>query len=246
MINALIIDDEPRSRKMLEHLVHEYCDGIRIMGMAGCVKQGLDFMDENGIPDLVFLDVELPVKPGFYLLEYYDQQPPFEVIFTTAYKKYALDALKAKALHYLTKPIDIDELIEACDRAKSAIGTIGPNKRKDFPKEHKYKLPVHNGFAILTESEISHIESHQKNTLLYFNNDTEPLELIMGINACLELFEKSNFLRIHRSIIVNPNSISSVLKTDNTLVMENGHVIPIAKSGKSELMKYIKSVEMRQ
>ena len=92
MIRAIIIDDEEKSRKLLNNLIDTYCQGIKVVGMAESAESGIKAIDEYK-PDLVFLDIVMPGKDGFQMLEEITDKN-FEVIFTTAYNEYAIKAIK--------------------------------------------------------------------------------------------------------------------------------------------------------
>ena len=110
-LNAIIVEDEANSREILRNYIAKYCTGINLLGEASSIKEAKILIEANKL-DLVFLDVEMPFGNAFDLL---DQLPDrtFETVFVTAYDHYAKDALNNHAAYYLTKPINIDELINA-------------------------------------------------------------------------------------------------------------------------------------
>ena len=125
-LKVVLIDDEQRSRETLRKLIVEYIPEAEVVASAADVLQGIRIIQQHH-PDLVFLDIEMPNYSGFKLIEHFEQlylaehdstyvkgasRFPFDIVFTTAYEKYALKAYKAAATGYLMKPIDIDELVE--------------------------------------------------------------------------------------------------------------------------------------
>ena len=110
-LNAIIVEDEANSREILRNYIAKYCTSINLLGEASSIKEAKILIEANKL-DLVFLDVEMPFGNAFDLL---DQLPDrtFETVFVTAYDHYAKDALNNHAAYYLTKPINIDELINA-------------------------------------------------------------------------------------------------------------------------------------
>src|ERR1700739_4648513 len=104
MIKAIIVDDERKGAKTLEILIHKYCPQINILGLYESIAQAKIAINELK-PELLFLDIEMPFGNGFELLEQTDSNA-YEIIFTTAYNQYAINAIKAGALDYLLKPID--------------------------------------------------------------------------------------------------------------------------------------------
>jgi len=110
-IKAIIIDDEQHSLQTTEMLVRKYCPEAEIIGLAETPEKGIELIDSLK-PNLVFLDIAMPVMNGFEMLQHVTFQD-FEIIFTTAYDEYAIKAFKVNAIDYLLKPIDVTELCEA-------------------------------------------------------------------------------------------------------------------------------------
>ena len=118
-VTALIVDDEHKNRETLAKLIDQFCYGIKVIGQAENVQQAKDFIDANK-PQIVFLDIEMPGGNGFTLLEKFDV-PNFQLIFTTAHADYAIKAIKFAALDYLLKPINVNELKIAVEKAIESI-----------------------------------------------------------------------------------------------------------------------------
>jgi len=125
-VTALIVDDEHKNRETLAKLIDQFCYGIKVIGQAENVQQAKDFIDANK-PQIVFLDIEMPGGNGFTLLEKFDV-PNFQLIFTTAHADYAIKAIKFAALDYLLKPINVNELKIAVEKAIESI----QNSSKDL------------------------------------------------------------------------------------------------------------------
>ena len=117
-MKGIIVDDEAKRRSMLKTLCEEFCEGLEIVGQANSVDEAIGLIEKTH-PDLVFLDIHMPVKTGFQLLEEYPKPLPFQVIFTTANDQYALKAFNLSATDYLLKPIDIDALVKAVEKARN-------------------------------------------------------------------------------------------------------------------------------
>src|SRR5690349_2073566 len=114
MYKAIIVEDEIHSREFLKNVVAEYCPQLNVVALAADVEEGVAAIKEHQ-PDIVFLDIEMQTGTGFDLLQQFPQ-PPFEVIFTTAYDHYAIKAIKFSAVDYLLKPIEIEELQQAVQK----------------------------------------------------------------------------------------------------------------------------------
>ena len=125
MIRALIIDDEEKSRITLQSLVTKNCPSVEILELCDSVDAALKAIEKHK-PGLIFLDIEMPFKNGFNLLEKI-KEPDFEVVFTTAYQNYAIQAIKFSAMDYLLKPIDVEELKAAVKKAEAKKSTPSDN-----------------------------------------------------------------------------------------------------------------------
>jgi two-component system LytT family response regulator len=133
-MNAIIVEDEPRSRNVLRQLLAEYCPSVNILGEAGHVMGAVELIRTHQ-PDVVFLDIELPQKNGFALFNYFPN-PDFRVIFTTAYDQYAVQAFRMSAIDYLLKPIDPTELQEAVSRVNKEEESQVSNQNIQFMHEN--------------------------------------------------------------------------------------------------------------
>lgn len=135
MTTCIIIDDERRSRETLKKIIDRFLsDKITVVGMAETVKEGVYLIKEKE-PALVFLDIEMPNESGFKLFEYFDDIN-FEIVFTTAYRQYAIDAFKYSAIDYLLKPINYLDLEETINRVET--------KRRSNTKDLRAKTLVNN------------------------------------------------------------------------------------------------------
>ncbi|MEK7263650.1 MAG: response regulator, partial [Bacteroidota bacterium] len=111
MLRTILIDDQKKSRRVLEELLRTYFPQVEIIAMAESAEEGLKFIKELK-PALIFLDIEMPYQSGFDMLQQCEQID-FDIIFVTAHDQYAIKAFKFSALDYLLKPVDIEELRNA-------------------------------------------------------------------------------------------------------------------------------------
>lgn len=241
MLKAIIVDDEVRNRNTLRSLLNEYCSEVNILGEADDVLSGVKAIHTHQ-PDVVFLDIEMPNYSGFKLVEYFDEVK-FQIIFTTAYERYALQAFGASATGYLLKPIDIDELIKVVARAKqikerkdSALNStsvqyseIDPNKKID--------LPTKNGLIYLTINEILYLKAEGRNTHIFLKKG-QPVLTTMNMKECEKVFFKTTLLRIHKSYMINIAYIKKhIKKLDAFVEMEGGQRLDVGQAFKEQLNK---------
>ena len=133
-LKALIVEDEEKSRKTLANMLNNFCEDVTILAECNSVDMAIKEI-EKGKPDVVFLDIELPGKNGFELIEHYHDLT-FEVVFTTAYNNFAIKAFRLSAIDYLLKPIDLDELRNSLERVREKKSLIKNSKQLSVLKEN--------------------------------------------------------------------------------------------------------------
>lgn len=248
MIKVLIIDDEPKARVVLKTLLEDYKKDIKIVGEAASARTGKKMIEEFE-PDLIFLDVEMPRVDGFKLLQMFDMIS-FDVIFTTAYSKYAINAIKFSAFDYLLKPIDIEELDNAIlrfkqkmleEKNKSEGIYFLPDNFTDLQQQHsKIALPTPKGFKVVRISDILYCEASRNYTIFYLSDNKK---IIVGRN--LKYFEQKlssfSFIRIHESFMINLIHMDQYIKgRGGKVLLTNGAQLDVARSRKDDIMRFLK------
>lgn len=244
MINCIIIDDEKPARESLNLLMNYYfSDKVKVLGKAESLKDGVLLIYKYS-PDLVFLDIEMPEENGFMLFNYF-QQIKFSVIFTTAYKEYAIKAIKVAALDYLLKPISVEDLREAIslyekklfsgvekESIEKLVSVLNPSTNVE-----KIALPTFYGFQMERISDIIYFEADENYTKVH----TVPGKILMisrSIGDLEKVISPNTFFRIHRSYIVNLNFVKAFNRNDGYFVtMENGAKLDVAARRKDDLIK---------
>lgn len=233
-IRAIIIEDEPQAREMLETLLLKFCEGVQVIGTCVNVKEGVK-MIQKLVPDLVFLDIEMPSEKGLKLFNYFDEID-FEVIFTTAYDQYAIDALKLSALDYLLKPIDLDELRLALRnfREKQYQKNINQalryqfNIRPNLPK--RIVLPSKQSYTFLELEDIMYCKA-DGNYTTFVTQDRKTHLVSKPIKEYADLLENFGFLRVHRSSIINPKYVKEMIRLRPIeVVMKDDARITVARN----------------
>ncbi len=128
MITTIIIDDEPKGRLALRQKLTNYCSNVQVMAEAANGKEALVLIQKHQ-PQLIFLDIEMPVMNGFEMLNAISEKN-FHIIFTTAYDQYAIKAIRYAAFDYLLKPVDIEELIMAVGKKSAAVPQQRSRRKK--------------------------------------------------------------------------------------------------------------------
>ncbi|HKL04080.1 MAG TPA: LytTR family DNA-binding domain-containing protein [Cryomorphaceae bacterium] len=236
-MKALIVDDEQFCRDNLQLLIEEYCPSITQAKTAESAEAAREIISSFD-PDVLFLDIKMPNETGFDLLNSLNSKK-IAVIFTTAHREYALDALKAQAVDYLEKPINIDELQTAVKKieSKSATEKGSIDEIKNMLKRassgsgsERIAIPMREGYEIISYSEIIHLEASESYTTIYLNNGKRLLSS-KNIKVYEEKLDGSVFFRTHKSHIVNTGyHLKGFNRVDgNWAVLSNGKNIPISR-----------------
>jgi two-component system, LytTR family, response regulator len=243
MLNAVIIDDEEHCIKTLTWTLREYCkDDINILGQYSNPEEGLAAIIEEK-PDIVFLDVEMPGMSGIELLERC-RNFSFEVVFTTAYNKYAIKAIKLNALDYLLKPIDKDELLESVKKLKTKMTSVVHNPLTQSSELHKIRRPdkialsTMAGLQFVNLDDVIRVEG-ESNYCNFFIRDKKKILLSKKLgDAELLLKENENFFRAHKSHIINLAYVDRYIRGEGgEIVMNDGTSIALSRNKKDEFLR---------
>lgn len=248
VLRAVLIDDEFMGLNSLHILIDKYCPRIKSVAECRNPELAIDVI-ENYHPDIVFLDINMPQMNGFEMLQKLNWKN-FDLIFTTAHQEYALKAFKSNAVDYLLKPIDPEELKAAvkkvlkrhdtnqeagnAEQIQTLLAGIVPGKPE--------RLLVHsrNGLESIDTTEIISLESQSNYTRLYLENQDSILssKTLKDYEAQL-CGERSSFMRVHNSFVINLRKVLRYIRTSDTLIMQNNQEIPVSKSRRDEFMKWL-------
>jgi len=245
IIKALIIDDEMRNRQILKRMIQLYCPQIKELEEAHDI-QDAKRKTEAFRPHIVFLDVEMPPHSSFDYLKSLNTID-FELIFVTAYNHYAVQAIKFSALDYILKPVDMDELKLAVQKAVANI------QDKSLPDRNSYQvlfqenkpletimIPSLKDSRIVHLAQIVYIQGDDSYSIIYLESG----EQIVSSKHLLEydkMLSPHNFYRVHKSYLINLRHIRKIVKGENAGVeMSNSCALPIARRRKEEFMELIK------
>lgn len=246
-LSVILVDDEEQARFSLRKFLLDYCPEVNIITEESNVADAIKAINKNK-PDVVFLDIEMPGLSGLQILDFFNEDEiNFQIIFVTAYSEYAINAFKMAATDYLLKPLNIDQLVAAVEKAKQkkgmkesgeSIKTLKANLSDQGDK--KIALAISGGLLYIKTSEIIFVEADGSYCKFYFTNRNPELvsrklkdyeELLMDIPG---------FFRPHRSYIINTKNIKQFVRADGGyLIMENEMQIPLARGKKEELMLLI-------
>jgi len=241
-LKTILVEDEVRSREILRNYITKYCPNIELIGEASGIEEGLNLIKNNQL-DLVFLDVEMPYGNAFDLLDKVENRT-FETIFVTAYDHYAVEALNNQASYYLLKPISIDDLITAVElvmdiKQKENALQESVLKPKDDIVQGKITVPQQDGFEVLKTSDILFCKADDNYTEIHLQSGK--ILASKTLKYFEEVLQEFGFSRIHKSYVVNVNSIVKYKKgKGGSVVLENDKELQVAPSRKAALLNFFK------
>ena len=241
-MKALIVDDIESVAISLKQLITNFCDGVEIIGIANSVDKAIEIINSEK-PDLVFLDIQMPGKSGFDLISSFEKID-FSVIFVTAYDEFAIKAVRFGAIDYLLKPVDIDDLIAAIERAKVVneekshqIKNLINNIQNPGDQSNTIVINSERGFTIIKIADIIRIEA-DGNYSYIFTDEGKRHVSSKNLKQFEKFLENYNFVRVHYSHIINISKMDAMnLKEALTVKMINGDIIPISVRKKQDLLK---------
>ncbi len=241
-INCIILDDEAMNVQLLTNMLGMHCPQVNILATETNAKKGITLINELQ-PQLLFLDVEMPHLNGFETLK---QLEPvnFEVIFVTAYGKYAVEAFEHHAAGYVTKPVNTEKLVAAVNAAIKRIEEKGISKNLFSLLEQSNKqatpdkipLSTTNGLVFVKIADIMYCESSGNYTHFYLCDDKK-IVVSRQLGEYEKLLPENNFTRIHDKYIINLSYIKEYIKgSGGEVVLENGKEIPVATRRKEDFL----------
>ncbi|HLF64151.1 MAG TPA: response regulator [Saprospiraceae bacterium] len=244
MLKAILIDDEPECLHSLAHDLEAHCPGVEIMAQCDNGKEAIKMIHAHD-PDVLFLDIDMPYINGFDLLEMVPEVN-FEVIFTTAYDKYAIQAFRISAVDYLLKPIDTEALSMAVEKVRILREKGNTSKQisfliqqiKDLENNNvrKIALPTFDGLEFIHMDDILYCQSDGAYSHVFFT-DGRKLYISKTLRYLEDALCNFHFFRVHNSYIVNLNHVNKYSKTDGgLLILSNGMKVRVSRSRKDELL----------
>jgi two-component system, LytTR family, response regulator len=246
MFKAIIIDDEAHCRRTLEILLKEYCPDVHLLESCNSAMAGIAAIKKH-MPDLVFLDIEMPHMNGFEML---DQLHGInaQIVFTTSYDQYAIKAFRVSALDYLLKPITKEDLIQTIDKLKRNFQHPVPQQLEVLFQKilqpsslvQKIALPTMEGLRMVEVSSIISCSS-ESNYTAFFLKKGEKLVVSRTMKEMEEILLDYSFLRVHNSFLVNLNEIEKYMKGDGGyLLMSDGSTVGVSRNKKDDLLNRLK------
>ena len=245
MIKAILIDDEIHCLDTLNMLLSDHCPDVQVIEQCVSAKKALEAIEKLK-PDLVFLDIEMPVMNGFELLEQLSTIS-FAIIFTTSYDQYAIKAIRFSALDYLLKPLDPKELISAVQKVQEERHLPLAEQFQILLNQiqgkgggfSKIAVPTAEGFELIYAEQIICCEANDNYTHFFLKNKNK----IIACRTLKEIEEQLQgfpfFVRVHNSYLVNLNEVTRYVRGEGGyLVMSDGTSVNVSRSRKEALLKH--------
>lgn len=249
-MRALIIDDSPKNHSTLKKLLHHGDQQIDLVGSAYSIEEGITMVKELD-PDLLFLDIQFPERRlGFELLQAFEEAK-FQVIFVSGHHKHGVDAVRFGALDYLLKPINPDRLQEALKQArKYYLKKQTPEAQIEvlleaFHEMKGEKLPsrigisTQDGIFFKEVKDIVRLEAQESYTNIIFTPGQKEILASINLGEYEEQFKPyPEFMRVHRSNMVNLNYVDVYVKADGGyLKLKNGEEVYVSKRYRDKLIE---------
>jgi len=247
ILKAIIVDDEPNAREKLQLMIERFCRDVEVCGVARDAEEGLAMIGKHQ-PDLVFLDIEMPVLTGFDMLK---QIPEinFEIIFTTAHDEYAIRAIKFSALDYLLKPIDLEQLQLAIQKAATRKTEKTSTQQYLSLKENLSKpsameqlaVPAQTGMLFLKVRDIVYCEADSNYTKIMMLNKQKVVST-RTLKEYEELLTETGFIRIHHSWLINKTHVKQYVKGEGgQVIMNDGTALDVSRRKKEYVIERLKN-----
>jgi len=246
MIRTIIIEDEPVSREMLTLMLQRYKDDIEIIDTCSNPTDGIESIAKHQ-PDLIFLDIQMPKMNGFDMLKKIPSIN-FEVIFTTAFDQYAINAIRISALDYLLKPVDDEDLAIAIDKCKERIQSKKPgmqfenlfnNLINKNPLDKTLALAASDGISFVKMCDILRVEANGRYAKFFLLNK-ETILVSKTLGDFEEILSANQFFRIHDSSIINLNHVKKYIRGDGgTVILSDNTELDVARRRKEDFIKLI-------
>lgn len=251
MIRTVLIDDESRLLSSLQTMLRTRCPELDIVALCRSADEGMIMIKETN-PDLVFLDIAMPGKDGFTLLEEIGDIH-FRIIFVTAHDEYSLRAFKFSAVDYLLKPVNEDDLVAAVKKAgqtilheqalrKSIAALMHNLKPQTNTQAQRLCLVTLTGFYVVSLADIVYCEAEGPYTNFYLLNDRK-ICVSRPLADYEVLLSDVDFLRIHKSFLINLHHTREYRRGEGgVVILSNGVEIDVSRRKKDAFLQKIRNV----
>ena len=232
MISCITIDDEPLALKQMSAYVIK-TPGLELINSFTNAMKALEFLQDNTV-DLMFVDINMPDLSGMEFVKSLTNPPKF--IFTTAYREYAVEGFKVDAADYLIKPISYSEFLKSVEKAKERYFKA-PEKVVSVKTDDEF-LFIKSEYKIvrINFKHIKYIEGMRDYVRIHLDNE-KPIMALLSMKKINEQLPSTNFMRVHRSYIVNLNMVTTIERS--RIIFDRDTYIPISDQYKGEFQEFL-------
>ena len=249
MIKAILVDDEQNAIESLSWVIQKYSKEIEVIATFTNPVRAINAINHLK-PDCVFLDIEMPNMDGFQLLSKLIFKD-FDLVITTAYDNYAIQAFKESAVDYLLKPVDFDDIAKVSEKilnnknsnnlGKELKATLDDILSTHLQSVNKVALPLNKKTVFVNVDDIIYCKSDGNYTMVYLINEEKHL-LAKILKDVEQIISSKHFIRTHQSYLVNINFVKEYIKGDGYyLVLENKVTIPVSKANRGFILNTIEN-----
>lgn len=233
-INVLVVDDEYLALDLLENFIAEVPD-LHLIDKVKSPMTAVNILNQGKV-DLLFLDIQMPTLSGINLLKTLKNKPV--TIFTTAYSEHAVDAFGLDAIDYLLKPFSFERFLQAVNKAKDRLQDSYSEKSPKTETSHGeggfISIKADSKLIKVFFDDVLYVEGLREYVRIV--TDDERFVTLMSLKELEDVLPKTEFLRCHKSYIVNSGKVRAV---EGNLLQLKGHSIPVSRDKKSEIVKFI-------
>ena len=230
ILNCAIIDDEPLAAGLLASYVKKVPE-LYLVGVYGSAVEAMKELRNNPV-DLLFLDIQMPELSGLEFASILPKQT--KVVFTTAFDRYAIDGYKVNAVDYLLKPISYDRFVLSVNKVVELFKGIAGHEAASADRfvyvKSEYKL------VKVEFDNILYVEGVKDYVKIYFRDGHKPVMSLMNMKKLEDYLPKSQFMRVHRSFIVNMSAAEMI---DRGRIVAGDTFIPVSESYKEQVQEYV-------
>jgi two-component system LytT family response regulator len=249
MYKIVLIDDGKMIQRSLRGIIESFIEEVEIVGLANNVAQGIEQINLHQ-PDIVILDIEMPDGTGIDLLKQLDSIN-FALVFCTTHDGYALQAFKYNAIKYILKPFDIEEVILAIRKAKESLKIKEQSKRvgqllsfiqDNKSKKEKIVLKTVSDIFVLAIKDIYNCQADGGYTIFMFKNERK-ITVSNNLKTYESILLQHNFIKTHRSHLVNVNYIERINKKDGgSVILDNSRELPLSNRKRESILEMISKI----
>lgn len=237
-LRAILVEDEPSGMENLRFKLQKNCPEVEIIAECSSGEEAIMAIKRH-LPDVLFLDILLGDMSGFDVLKAI-RHPSFEIIFTTSYDEYAIEAIKNSAVDYLLKPIDVEELMDAVAKVRAKL-VQQPTSPTASPSNTNTRIgfPIATGQQFIDILDIIYVKAEDNVAVLHLSQ-VKPIRLTKSLGWVEEKLADDGFCRIHNSYLINFNHLTEYIRNEGGFViMSDKKAISISRRRKDHFLKML-------